>query len=74
LGPLEEGGKVKDDGVFVTLGPIVEDESAEGTVSVRASIYRKVGEAEGHIYRFKRDASSSDGWSLQNSTREWSGP
>jgi hypothetical protein len=74
VGPLEEGGKVENDGVFVIVGPIIEAGEAPDQVAVRASIYRKVGDAAGYIYRFERDAASAEGWTLSDSTREWSEP
>ncbi len=76
VGPLDDGGQVRDGGVFITLGQIQLQRSggqASGTgVLVRASIYRRVGSAEGYIYRFDRDPSGPDGWKLVESTLEWS--
>jgi hypothetical protein len=67
--PLEEGGRVKNDGIFITLGPIVNTES--DTVSVRASFYRGVGDARGDIFRFERDPSTPQGWELTEVKEEW---
>jgi hypothetical protein len=67
--PLEEGGRVKNDGIFITLGPIVND--GDDTVSVRAGFYRGVGDARGDILRFERDSSTSDGWKLLEVKEEW---
>jgi hypothetical protein len=76
VGPLDDGGQVKDSGVFITLGQIQLQRSGgqvSGTgVLVRASIYRRVGSAEGYIYHFDRDPSAPDGWKLVESTLEWS--
>jgi hypothetical protein len=68
IGPLEEGGVVNEDGVFVTLGPIAT-EQADEIATVRASIYRRVGSAEGYIYRFGHDAGD---WKLLEAEQEWS--
>jgi hypothetical protein len=69
VGALEDGGKVVDGGVFVTLGPILNDATEKDVVDIRASIYRKVSDAEGYIYRYKRDASGE--WKLLNVNQEW---
>jgi hypothetical protein len=69
VGALEDGGKVVDGGVFVTLGPILNDATEEDVVDIRATIYRKVSDAEGYIYRYKRDASGE--WKLLNANQEW---
>lgn len=74
VGPLEDGGKVEKDGVFVIVGPVIEAGEAADQVAVRASIYRKVGDAAGYIYRVERDAASEEGWTLSDTTREWSEP
>ena len=69
VGALEDGGKVVDGGVFVTLGPILNDATEKDVVDIRATIYRKVSDAEGYIYRYKRDASGE--WKLLTANQEW---
>jgi hypothetical protein len=69
VGPLDDGGEVADGGVYLTLGPITAS-TEKNTLFVRASIYRKVGSAEGNLYRFGHDASG--GWKLLDVTPEWS--
>jgi hypothetical protein len=69
VGALEDGGKVVDGGVFVTLGPILNDATEEEVVDIRATVYRKVSDAEGYIYRYKRDASGE--WKLLTANQEW---
>jgi hypothetical protein len=65
--PLEEGGRVKNDGIFITLGPITNVGS--DTVSVRASYYRGVGDARGDLYSFRTTGPES--WELMNVAEEW---
>ena len=71
VGALEDGGRVKNRGIFVTLGPIVNTSSDPNVVTARASIYRMVGEARGDVYRFQRDAGERSGWKLLGVTEEW---
>jgi hypothetical protein len=63
--PLEEGGQVKNDGIFVTLGPISND--GDG-VAARASYYRSVGDARGDLYTLNRDGG---GWQVVEQKEEW---
>jgi hypothetical protein len=72
IGPLEDGGKVKNDGVFITLGPIQGDPSEKDVLVVRGSIYHMVGTAEGSRFRLRRDPSAPGGWTVIDSTQEWS--
>ena len=71
VGPLDDGGRVKNDGVFITLGAITDDKETPGAVIVRGSIYRKEGDAHGDRFHFKRDPSAAHGWTLLDSTQEW---
>ncbi|MDQ3704628.1 MAG: hypothetical protein M3437_05280 [Chloroflexota bacterium] len=72
VGPLEEGGKVKDGGVFVTLGEIMAAPEGTDIVAVRGSIFRGIGDAEGNLYRFQTDDTAPDGWKLLDVQQEWS--
>ncbi len=72
IGPLEDGGVVKNNGAFITLGAIGNDGSTGDTVIIRGSIYRKEGDAVGRRYRLKRDTSATYGWKLLDTTQEWS--
>jgi hypothetical protein len=73
--PLEDGGRVRHDGVFITLGEIQAEQSGEHgpetEAIIRSSIYRRVGSAEGYIYRFDRNPSGPGGWKLVDVTLEW---
>ncbi len=71
IGPLDEGGAVKNNGAFITLGALAGDPSDKDVVIVRGSIYRKEGDAHGDRFRFKRDPSAPHGWKLLDSTQEW---
>ena len=70
VGPLEEGGKVQNEGVFITLGPISAGEEAN-VVTLHGSIYRKVGDAEGWLYSLSLDPSSAGDWQIVESVKEW---
>ncbi|MDQ5826117.1 MAG: hypothetical protein M3441_18140 [Chloroflexota bacterium] len=72
VGPLEDGGKVKDGGVFVTLGEIMAAPEGTDIVAVRGSIFRGIGDAEGNLYRFQSDDTAPDGWKLLDVQQEWS--
>lgn len=72
VGALEDSGKVKDNGVFVTLGDIMSDPEGPGTVAVRGTIYRGIGDAAGYLYRFQPDDKAPDGWKLLDVQQEWS--
>ncbi|HEX8229397.1 MAG TPA: hypothetical protein VF826_08800 [Chloroflexia bacterium] len=72
VGPLEDGGKVKESGVFVTLGEIASGPAGTDIVAVRGSIYRGIGDGEGNLYRFQPDATAPDGWKLLDVQQEWS--
>jgi hypothetical protein len=72
VGALEEGGKVKDSGVFVTLGEIMSGPEGTGIVAVRGTIYRGLGNAAGYLYSFQPDATAPDGWKLLDVQQEWS--
>ena len=72
VGPLEDGGKVSNGGVFVTLGEITSAPESSDTLTVRGTIYRGLGDAEGRIFRFQRDDNAPDGWTLLDAHQEWS--
>jgi hypothetical protein len=72
VGPLEDGGKVKDGGAFVTLGEIIVGPEGTDIVAVRGSIYRGIGDAVGNLYRFQPDPTAPDGWKLLDVQQEWS--
>lgn len=72
VGPLEDGGKVSNGAVFVTLGEITSDPASGDTLAVRGTIYRGLGDAEGRIFRFQRDDNAPDGWQLLDAHPEWS--
>ena len=69
--PLEEGGRVKNEGIFITLGPITNDSSAREAVGIRISFYRGFGDARGDLYRFGRDPAAPLGWKLLEAIEEW---
>ncbi len=64
-------GKVKNGGIFITLGPILNEEGKTDTVSVRASVYRESSSAEGNIYSLNRAAGASKSWKVQTTVPEW---
>lgn len=70
VGALEDGGKVKNSGVFLTLGQVTADTTGVDVVQVRGSIYRGVGNSLGNIYRFRRDPATNN-WELTGVTSDW---
>jgi hypothetical protein len=68
IGNLEDGGQVKNDGVFITLGPITNDLQSNDAAAMHASIYRKVGDAQGYLFHLRRELS---GWKVLDSKQEW---
>jgi hypothetical protein len=72
IGPLDDGGVVQNNGAFVTLGSIAADPSDPDSVIVHGSIYRKVGDAQGFRFHVVKDPSRRTGWSVSDSTQEWS--
>ncbi len=68
---FDDASKVKNGGVLITLGPIVNEAGKADSVSVRASIYREAASAEGNIYSLERDASVATGWKLLTAAPEW---
>ncbi len=68
VGALEDGGEVENGGLFLTLGAIAADPTNPDALSIRASIYRKAGSAEGYSYHLVRDGSA---WKLTGATQEW---
>jgi hypothetical protein len=71
VGSFDDGGKVENGGVFITLGPIENDAGKSDDVTVRASIYRDKVSAEGNIYSLSRDKSSDAGWKVVTTAPEW---
>jgi hypothetical protein len=71
VGPFDDGGKVENGGVFITLGPIENDAGKSADVTVRASIYRDKVSAEGNIYTLSKDAASDAGWKVVTTVPEW---
>lgn len=71
IGPLEDGGAVKNNGAFITLGVVTGDPVDKDAAVVRGSIYRKEGDAHGDRFQLKRDASAPHGWKILDTTQEW---
>lgn len=69
IGPLESGGRVRDDGVFLTLG-VVEPEDSAGPdgVALYASAYRASDDATGYRYRIYREGTR---WVIKDKTQMW---
>lgn len=69
IGPLESGGRVRNDGVFLTLGVLEPDaEAGPDGVALYASIYRTIDDAIGYRYRLYRDGAA---WVLKDKTQVW---
>lgn len=70
VGALDDGGKVKNDGVLLTVGEIsLSGAGGNSSATVKASIYRKAGDAEGYIYTLQRDSSGA--WAVTKKSEEW---
>lgn len=70
VGALEDGGKVKDNGAFITLGEITVDGSGKDIVLVHGSLYRGVANGTGNAYRFQQDLANNT-WKLLDVTSDW---
>lgn len=69
IGPLESGGRVRDDGMYLTLGVIEADPSAgPDGVALYASFYRATDDATGYRYRLYRDGTA---WVIKDKTQTW---
>jgi hypothetical protein len=69
VGALEKGGAVENEGVFLTLGRV--EVMTGGEVRVKASVYRKVGDAAGYTYELARDAGAPGEWVVTGTTQDW---
>lgn len=72
VGALEDGGKVKGNGAFITLGQITVDKSGKDKdiVLVHGSLYRGVANGTGNAYRFQQDPANNT-WKLLDVTSDW---
>ncbi len=69
IGPLESGGRVRNDGVFLTMGVVQPDPTAGADgITLYASTYRASDDATGYLYRIYRDG---DKWAVKDKTQTW---
>jgi hypothetical protein len=69
IGPLESGGRVRNDGMFLTFGVVEPDESAgPNGVALYASFYRASDDATGYRYRLFREGTQ---WVIKDKTQTW---
>jgi hypothetical protein len=69
IGPLESGGRVRNDGMFLTFGVVEPDASAgPNGVALYASFYRASDDATGYRYRLFRDGPQ---WVIKDKTQTW---
>jgi hypothetical protein len=68
IGSLETGGRVRDDGIFLTLGVIEQDPAAPDAAALYASWYRASDDATGYRYELTRTAGR---WTIKNRTEVW---
>jgi hypothetical protein len=68
IGPLDDGAKVNNSGVFITLGEITGGDEDKSVSVVRGSVYIAQSNAEGDRFRMKR---ASSGWTILDTTQEW---
>lgn len=64
-------GKVKNGGIFITLGPILNEGDKPDAITARASIFRESSSAEGNIYSLTPDASDTSIWKVLTTVSEW---
>ena len=67
IGPLETGGRVQNDGIFLTLG-VIEQDADPTNAALYASWYRASDDATGYRYELTRTA---DRWTIKNRTQVW---
>ena len=69
LARWKSGGRVRNDGTFLTFGVLEPDESAgPDGVSLYASFYRASDDATGYRYRLYRDGTQ---WMIKDKTQTW---
>jgi hypothetical protein len=55
IGALEDGAKVRDDGIYLTLG-VLEDQGSPDKLAAYASYYRASDDATGYRYVLEKAA------------------
>jgi hypothetical protein len=69
IGPLESGGRVRNDGMFLTFGLVEPDASAgPNGLGLYASFYRASDDATGYRYRLYREGTQ---WLIKDKTQTW---
>ena len=68
IGPLEQGGHVRNNGVFITLGVLQTDPAGPDKVALYASLYRASDDATGYRYELTRTAGV---WTITSRTQTW---
>ena len=68
VGPLDEGGRVQEDGIYLTLGEI-QPQSDANQVAVHASFYRANDDATGYRYTMERQPDGS--WAIKDRQEVW---
>ena len=68
IGALETGGRVRNDGIFLTLGVLEQDAAAPDNAALYASWYRAADDATGYRYELTRAAGV---WTIKSRTQVW---
>ncbi|HMA37730.1 MAG TPA: hypothetical protein VKY74_24970 [Chloroflexia bacterium] len=68
IGPLEEGGQVRDGGVYLTLGVLTPQSDADH-VAAYASYYRATNDATGYLYHLEKGGSGP--WVIKDRQQVW---
>lgn len=68
IGSLETGGRVQNDGIFLTLGVIEQDAADPNNAALYASWYRAADDATGYRYELTHAA---DRWTIKSRTQVW---
>jgi hypothetical protein len=68
IGALEDGAKVRDDGIYLTLG-VLEDQGSPDKLAAYASYYRASDDATG--YRYVLEKAAGGPWVIKDRQQVW---
>ena len=68
IGPLEDGGRVRDDGMYLTFG-VLEPQGDAAHVAAYASFYRGSDDATG--YRYTLEKAAGGPWVIKDRRQVW---
>jgi hypothetical protein len=68
IGPLEDGARVRDGGIYLTLG-VLEDQGTPDKIAAYASYYRATDDATG--YRYVLEKAAGGPWVIKDRQQVW---